>query len=225
MIRVLLLDVDNTLMDFHECARQAMHITAAEQEISFPANIFEIFTEINNGLWLEIEKGTLTVEQLHQVRWNRIFEAIGIKRDGVAFEQGFLKNLAQGDATVEGAQELLAYLAPKYTLCVASNAPYFQQTSRLKNAGLLDYFEKLFISETIGFSKPKKEFFYACMKELPGVKKEEIMMIGDSLTADIAGASAYGLATCWFNFGKAPREKGAAADHIVDSLDEIQEIL
>lgn len=225
MIKVLLLDVDNTLMDFHECARQAMHITALEQEISFPADIFEVFTQINNGLWLEIEKGTLTVDQLHQVRWNRIFEAIGIKRDGVAFEQGFLKNLAQGDATVEGAQELLEYLAPKYTLCIASNAPYFQQTSRLKNAGLLHYFEKLFISETIGFSKPKKEFFDACMKELPGIKKEEIMMIGDSLTADIAGASAYGLATCWFNFGKSPREKGAVADHIVDSLLEIRNIL
>ena len=225
MIKVLLLDVDNTLMDFHECARQAMEITAKEQEILFSENIFEVFIRINNGLWQEIEKGTLTVEKLHQIRWNRVFDAIGLKRDGVAFEQGFLKNLAQGDATVEGAKDLLEYLAPKYTLCVASNAPYFQQTSRLSNAGLLGYFEKFFISETIGFSKPKKEFFDACMKELPDIKKEEIMMIGDSLSADIAGASAYGLETCWFNFGKEPAEKGAMADHMVDSLAEIKNIL
>lgn len=225
MIKVVLLDVDNTLMDFHECARQAMHITAAEQGIVFPENIFEVFTEINNGLWLEIEQGTLTVDELHRIRWDRIFDAIGIERDGVAFEQGFLKNLAKGDATVEGAKELLEYLAPKYTLCIASNAPYKQQTSRLSNAGLLDYFKKLFISETIGFSKPKKEFFDACMKELPGVEKQEIVMIGDSLSADIAGASAYGLRTCWFNFGNVPAERGVLADHIVDSLSEIQNIL
>ena len=225
MIKVLLLDVDNTLMDFHRCARQAMDLTAAEQGIQFPENLFEIFTGINNGLWREIEKGSLTVEELHQIRWNRIFDAIGIKRDGVAFEQGFLKNLAQGDATVEGARELLEYLAPRYTLCVASNAPYQQQTRRLSNAHLLDYFQKFFISETIGFSKPKREFFDACMKELPGIEKEEIMMIGDSLTADIAGAADYGFQTCWFNFAKASREKGAMADHIVDTLAEIKNIL
>ena len=225
MIKVVLLDVDNTLMDFHECARQAMYLTAEELGISFPADIFEVFTEINNGLWLDIEKGILTVDELHQIRWGKIFAAVGIERDGVEFEQGFLKNLAQGSATVEGAKELLEYLASKYTLCVASNAPYSQQTSRLFNAGLLDYFEKLFISETIGFSKPQKEFFDACMEELPGVEKEEIIMIGDSLTADIAGAAAYGIKTCWYNYGKASAEKAAMADYMVNTLSEIQAIL
>lgn len=225
MIKVVLLDVDNTLMDFHECARQAMHITAGELGIAFPENIFEVFTEINNGLWLDIEKGTLTVEELHRIRWGKIFDAIGIQRDGVEFEQCFLKNLARGSATVEGAKELLVYLEQKYTLCIASNAPYHQQTSRLTNGDLLQHFKKLFISERIGYAKPKKEFFDACMKELPGIAKEEIIMIGDSLTADIAGASAYGIKTCWFNFGKVPREQGAMADYIVDSLAEIKKIL
>ncbi len=225
MIKVVLLDVDNTLMDFRECAHQAMHFAAEEWGLTLPANITQVFHRINDGLWHRIEEGSLTVPRLHEIRWGLIFEELGIDRDGVEFEQRFLKNLAKGSATVEGAKELLEYLAPKYTLCVASNAPYYQQTSRLTNAGLLGYFDHLFISEKIGFSKPKPEFFEACMKELEGVSKEEIMMIGDSLTADIGGAAAFGLQTCWFNFSGAPKEQGSGADHTVDRLEEIKNIL
>ncbi len=225
MIKVVLLDVDNTIMDFHECARQSMEFTAQELGVSFPENIFSIFTEINNGLWHQVEREEITVDELHHIRWNKIFAAIGLDFDGWIFEQSFLKNIAKGSATVEGAEELVTYLKEKYTLCVASNAPYYQQTSRLTNAGLLEAFDHLFISEKIGHAKPKKEFFDACFAALPGVSKEEVVMIGDSISADITGAHEYGLQTIWFNFGKEPLEKGAMADHIVDRLKEIQVLL
>ena len=225
MIKVVLLDVDNTLMDFHQCARQSMEFTARELGVSLPADIFEIFTPINNQLWREVEQGTITVDQLHRVRWGRIFAAAGIDFDGWTFEQSFLKNIAKGSATVEGARELVEYLKSKYTLCVASNAPYYQQVSRMTNADLLRYFDHLFISEKIGYAKPKKEFFDACMAQLPGIQKDQVVMIGDSISADITGAGSYGLKTVWFNFGKEPREKGALADHLVDSLKEIQDLL
>ena len=225
MIKVILLDVDNTLMDFRECAHQAMQFAAEEWDLTLPSNITEVFHRINDGLWHQIEEGSLTVPRLHEIRWNLIFEELGIERDGVEFEQRFLKSLAKGSATVEGAKDLLEYLAPKYTLCVASNAPYYQQTSRLTNAELLEYFQKLFISEKIGFSKPKPEFFEACMRELDGITKDEVMMIGDSLTADIGGAAAFGFQTCWFNYGGVPMEEGKMADYAVNKLSEIKNIL
>ncbi len=225
MIKVVLLDVDNTLMDFHACARQSMEFTARELGVCWPDNMFELFTPINNELWHQVEKEQLTVDELHKIRWNKIFDAAGIDFDGWVFEQHFLQNIAKGSATVEGARELVEYLAPKYTLCVASNAPYYQQVSRMTNADLLRYFDHLFISERIGHAKPKKEFFDACLAQLPGIKKEEIVMIGDSISADIVGAHNYGLETVWFNFGNEPEEKGAMADHIVYSLSQIHQLL
>ena len=63
---------------------------------------------------------------------------------------------------------------------------------------MLKYFAHCFVSEKVGADKPSQRFFDGCLKELPGVRPEECMMIGDSLTADITGGRAYGMSTCWY---------------------------
>ena len=52
--------------------------------------------------------------------------------------------------------KMLEYLASKYTVYAASNAPYEQQINRLKKSGMLKYITKVFASEKIGFSKNPK---------------------------------------------------------------------
>ena len=71
---------------------------------------------INDGLWLEIEKGTLTRKRLHEIRWNTIFSELGIDFDGVVFEKTFLEFLFDSHEHVDGADEILKkYLSGKYT--------------------------------------------------------------------------------------------------------------
>ena len=138
--------------------------------------------------------------------------------------------IERGELTIAGLrdvrwQTILARLHGKYRLCAASNGPYAQQVNRLRRAGMLDAFERLFISGQMGAEKPSRVFFDRCLAQLPGVRPEQCLMIGDSLTADIAGGRAVGMRTCWFD----PADRGAAmppqADWRITRLEELFDIL
>ena len=219
-MKAILLDVDNTLLDFDACALWSMREAAKEMNIELPEHIFSVFQPINNSLWRSMECGEITVETLYRVRWNRIFDAVGIKADGICFEKLFAADLAASAIPVEGALDLVRELATRYILCAASNGPYEQQRVRLEKAEMLASFSHLFISEDIGCSKPSKEFFAYCLQALAPIPPEEILMIGDSLTADIAGARQCGIRTCWY-VPKAELPESGQADYVVRTLDEV----
>ena len=94
----------------------------------------------------------------------------------------------------------------------------------MKNAGFDKYFSGYFISEKVGFEKPSKEFFDGCFKDLP-YDLDEVVLIGDSPTADIKGGSKYGLDTIWFDHRGEKLPEGVAPTHIVHHLKEIENIL
>lgn len=164
-------------------------------------------------------------EQLFQFRGNRIFDALGIRADGAAFEQRFLDLLYETAIPVDGAAEICRYLKDKYILCAASNAFHDQQLNRLKIAGLLPFFDHVFVSESLGYRKPETAFFDACRAFLPGVAADECVMIGDSLTADISGGRAAGMKTIWYNHTRRPVPEHCEADQIVESLSELKNLL
>ena len=225
MIKAVLIDIDNTLLDFHKCSKEAMCLAAEEYGINFPENYFEIFTKINNSLWEKIEKGELDRQGLFKIRWKLIFEAMKIDADGIAFEETFRSNIKSCAIPVDGAKEILLYLSEKYYVAVASNSEFAQQEKRLRKADMLQYISKIFTSEEIGFAKPSEGFFEACKNELPQFEKEEIILIGDSVTADIEGAKNFGFKTCWFNFAKKENPVCEKADYIVNELSEIKKFL
>lgn len=224
MIKAVFIDVDNTLLDFNECAKHSMATSLREYGEDYKEHYFSVFKLVNDELWREIEKGTLTREGLYRVRWNRVFERLGIGIDGPEFEQHFIHNLHSSAVPVKGAHDILEYLAPKYTLCIASNAPHKQQLTRLRNADMLRYLDHIFTSEQIGSQKPEKSFFDACFANLDGISPEECIIIGDSLTADIQGGIACGMKTCWFNYDHRAYS-GDEADYIIGALEEIKKIL
>jgi 2-haloacid dehalogenase len=90
---------------------------------------------------------------------------------------------------------------------------------------MLEYFDDLFISEEVGHPKPSAAFFDACFERLGGVGRNEAVMIGDSLTADIYGGKEYGLSTIWFNFEGRDVPKDLGDTEVVWALSEILEIV
>lgn len=225
MIKAVFIDIDNTLIDFNECAKVTMAKILGEYGIAYEAHMFGVFKGINDGLWRDIEKGVLTREGLYQVRWNRIFAALGITLDGPEFEKRFVAALHASAEPMEGAYELLEYLSGKYIVCAASNAPHLQQIHRLEAGGMLQYINEVFTSERMGSSKPGKAFFDACFAALEGITPEETIMIGDSLTADIAGGAEYGMKTCWFDYERKGDSGSFAPDYTVSALRDICDII
>ncbi|MBR1811330.1 MAG: YjjG family noncanonical pyrimidine nucleotidase [Clostridia bacterium] len=222
-INAVLVDVDNTLLDFNEAARVSAIRGFEAFGIDYPQEIFSTFHKVNQQLWARIEDGSLQKSELYQMRWNTIFAEHGISADGVAFEQLFRQGVAESSVPMDGALALLAYLKNKYKVCIASNASYRQQVGRLERAGMLRYVDAFFISEQIGFPKPQRAFFEACIAGT-AAEPARILMIGDSYEADIVGAHACGIKTCWYNPQGFPAGS-VAPDLTVARLDEIAQYI
>ena len=225
MIKAVLLDVDNTLIDFNKSAEWSIRKCFKEYGLEFTSEVIPTFHRINDMLWHRIEKQTITKPELHTVRWQMIFDELGIKENGPEFEKKFIEYVPIAGIPVEGAKELLEYLSKKYIICFASNSSKEQQLIKLTKANMLKYADHMFISDEIGVAKPAKEYFDICMERLSPITKDEVILIGDSPTADIAGGVNYGIKTCWFNFTGIETPENLNADYCVDKLSEIHQIL
>lgn len=235
MIKVVLIDIDNTLLDFDAYVQNAMKDGFEMFGLgSYDDSMFRVFLQINNEMWRQIEQGSLTYEELLKERWNKIFSTLNISFDGCRFEEYFREYLFDSAIPVSGALNILDYLKDRYILCVASNGPYEQQLNRLKKGKMLPYFSKLFISEKIGASKPSEKFFSYCLNELNAERRRqglcdilpsEVIMIGDSLTSDMAGAIDIGFKTCFFDKYECGETDNLSVDHVIVSLDDIRSFL
>lgn len=221
---VVFIDIDDTLLDFTKCANDAIKSACNKFGVPYTTTLVDTFHPINLDLWHRLEKKEMTKEKLFDTRFQIVFDKLGIKADGIAFETAFRENFHESAILVDGARDLLEYLRSKYKVYVASNASMHQQTNRMKKAELDGYIDGYFVSEEIGFPKPQKEFFDACFKALPDVKPQDVVMIGDSLSADIKGACEYGLKTIWYNHRNEPTS-GVKCDYIVSRLSEVKNIL
>lgn len=211
--KAFFLDVDNTLLDFDEYVRTSIRDGFAFFQLHTAcSDPYAVFTEENNKLWRRIEDGSLTFEGLEQIRWNIIFDKLGIDFDGPRFEQYFREALNESAIPVAGALELACLLHECGLVCAASNGPYYQQVHRLELAGMSKCFDYYFISERLGASKPAPEFFergFSLLNEGRGIpiQPSECLIIGDSLTSDIAGGKAIGMDTCFYNHSCIPESK------------------
>lgn len=225
MIKTVFLDIDNTLLDFNECANVSAQKAFRDLNLTYHEGVFPVFTEENDKLWLKIEDGTITREELHRVRWQLIFDRLQIDADGILMEKLFLDYIKESPVLMAGALELLTYLSPRYTVCLASNAPEQQQLKRLAHTPILPFTDHIFLSEALGAAKPEKAFWDACFAQLSDASPETSIIIGDSLTADIIGGAGYGLKTCWFNPNHLPLPTDCKIDYVVHTLAEIKNIL
>ena len=224
-VKAVLIDIDNTILDFDKCSDESIKQCAEHFGITLPENYFEVFSECNDKLWSLLEQGSISKQDIYDRRWVEIFKRLGVQADGIAFEEMFRKKIRSITIPVDGAEELLQYLSEKYPVYCASNASREQQEIRLRSKNFHQYISGFFMSEDIGFQKPAKEFFFACTNALYPIKPSEIVMIGDSVNADIIGAKNFGLKTIWFNFRNEAYSDYNFTDYTVNNLSEIKNIL
>lgn len=231
MIKVVFVDIDNTLLSFSEFVKQTMREGFDKFGLKpYEEYMFHTFERINNSLWRRLEQGELTQNQIESVRWNMVFEELGIDFDGITFERFFKECMYVSAILEEGAMEFLCYLSSKYILCAASNGPYFQQLNRLEVGEMYHFFNHFFISEKVGAEKPSRAFFEYAFKELKeagmtDLKPEETMIIGDSLTSDMAGGKGYGMKTCFYTRGRKMDGRPENVDYMIVSLSEVEKVL
>ncbi len=225
MKKIILIDLDNTIIDFNECARNSIIDIFEKFNLPYSEKVFSTFITENVRIWKRLEKGEIDKPYLRANRWNIILGKLGIDFDGTIVEDLFEKGVALGAYPVAGAYELLDYLKPKYDLYIVSNGFRFVQESRLKIGDFNKYFKDVFVSEDIGIQKPDTRFFEYCYEKIGKPSKDEIILIGDNIHADIKGGNDFGIDTVWFNKNGDTHSEEIKPKYIVNKLCEIKNIL
>ena len=125
----------------------------------------------------------------------------------------------------DGAAEVLAALASRASLGLVTNGLSDVQRSRLSRLGIADYFDAIVVSSEVGATKPRPAIFDAAFEQLGHPDKGSTVMVGDSLTSDIAGGTRYGIDTCWYNPHGKPLAPDSAPTHQIGALSELLDLV
>ena len=224
MIEFLLLDLDDTILDFHKAERIALSKTFRDFGLEPAEDVLDLYHKINKWHWEQLELGTMTRDQVLVNRFGALFEKVGMTVDPAACAKSYESNLGIGHYFLPGAEEAVKRLKEHYRLFLVSNGTATVQHSRLTSAGLYPYFEQVFISQEIGYNKPDKAYFDRCFERIPGFEQEKALMVGDSLTSDIKGGIKAGLKTVWVN----PAHKNCGdirPDYEIEGLSDLEGLL
>ena len=224
--KFLLFDLDHTLLDFDTAEDIALTQFLEEQGVTDIQSYKDYYIPMNKGLWRDLEQGKITKPELVNTRFSRLFAHFGIEKDGTELAILYHQHIAQQGQTYAGASELLDSLtAADYEIYGATNGITAIQTGRMAHSDIAPYFNHVFISEQMGTQKPEALFYEKIAEQIPDFDLSQALMIGDSLTADIAGANNAGLDSIWFNPKKLINTSSAQPTYTVSSYEEIKKLL
>ena len=223
--KTLLFDLDDTILDFRTAERTSIRRTFEAFSIPADEAVLRRYSEINVGCWQRLERGTMTREEVLVGRFELLFRELGIAASARAVQDHYEALLESGHYFVPGAPELLEELYPRYELYLISNGNLRTQEGRLKSAGISPFFKGIFISEVIGVNQPAKAFFDACFTAIPDFRREDALIVGDSLSSDILGGINAGVRTCWFNPDGIPLSGSVRPDYEIHALGELPALL
>ena len=226
MIKYLFLDFDNTILDFSKAEAVAIRKTMRQYGLEPTDELAARYSAINDWHWKALERGELTKPEVITGRFAVFFSEQGIDVDAAAVAKTYETYLSQGHWYLPGAEEAVKEkLFGKYRLFLASNGTPVVQHGRMTSADLYPYFEQSFISEEIGYNKPAKEYFEIAFSRIPGFKREECIMVGDSLTGDIQGGKNAGLRTVWINPSHKTAPDRLKPDYEIEYLADLPALL
>lgn len=154
--------------------------------------------------------------------WRGALAAHGIIDDGLAEEMSrtFVETRRSLHVVFSDVAETLAWLRPRYRLGVVTNGLSCLQREKLRGSRLEGVFDAFVAAGDVHCRKPKPAVFERALALL-GAHPERAIMVGNSLTSDVAGGAAAGLRTVWLNRQCAPPEDGIQPDAEIESLTEL----
>lgn len=196
----LIFDLDDTLLDFQDNERNSLKVIFQKYNIPFEKKSINQYKSINRRFWSQIEQGLIKKEEALTKRFEEFFALYGYDIKGEIVERDYQNCLNKGHKTIPKAIETLIELRNReYKIFAGTNGIGKTQKQRLEDSKMIDLFDDVFISEEMGVEKPNPKFFEIIFNKYDFIKKEDTLMIGDSLASDIKGANNFGIDCVWFN--------------------------
>ena len=227
MIKVILWDIDGTLLSFKLAERAA--IRACFEKFGLGELTDEMladYSKINASYWKRLELGELTKQQVLRGRFEEFFTAYGLDTDCVNdFNAEYQVRLGETVVFNDNGRELVQRLRGKVKQYAVTNGTLVAQRGKLKNSGLDQLLDDVFISDVVGVEKPGKGFFDAVFAAIGDYETDEVLIVGDSLTSDIQGGNNAGILCGWYNPGGEPVPEGLRVDYDIRDLNAVEIIL
>lgn len=224
--KYLLFDLDHTLLDFDAAEDIALSHLLKEEGVEDIQAYKDYYIPMNKSLWKDLEQKKITKSELINTRFAKLFAHFGIEKDGAYLAERYQFFLSKQGQTFPGVEELLRKLISQgYELYTATNGITYIQTGRLEQSGIVPYFKEIFISEQLHTQKPDAEFYEKIGARIPNFDKNQTLMIGDSLSADIQGGNNAGIDTIWYNPHHLENKTQAQPTYEVDSYQALFDCL
>lgn len=219
--RWIIFDADGTLFDYDRAEFFAFKTTLENHGYRATEASLKKYRKINTRLFRELEMGQIEAKEIRTKRFHLLFSQLKFKIDVNEFSRQYLGNLSKATELLPEALETVKALYSKCRLLIITNGIGDVQRPRFNASGLKPYFDDIVISEEIGAAKPSRKIFDIAfeMMNMPG--KEETLIVGDSLTSDMAGGIKYGIDTCWYNPSGMQNEKGFEVTYEIQNLQQI----
>lgn len=227
MIKVILWDMDATLLDFLAAEKAAIRSCFEKYSLGKCTDeMISRYSKINRRYWEMLENGEMSKAEILVNRFKEFFASEGIVTDCEKEFNGSYQ-IALGDTICfqDHSYELLEKLKQTYRQFIVTNGTFVAQERKLKKSGLGELVEDVFVSEVIGHEKPSIGFFETVFEKIGHYEKDEMMIVGDSLTSDMQGGNNAGIVCCWYNPQHLENTKNVRIDYEIDNLWQIEEIL
>lgn len=222
---ILLFDADQTLLDFHRSEHEAVTDCLEAFGVSVSDETISKYSEINTMYWKMLERGEIEKDKLYSERWKTFAEFYGYDIDAEKISRLYIDRLSEKAYLLDGAEQLCKKLSEHCRLYIITNGNKKVQNGRFGKLDISKLFADRFISEEIGYEKPSREYFDIVKSKIPDFDAKKALVIGDSLTSDIAGGINAGIDTCWYNPKGLPAQTGINITYTVRKLSEIEDIV
>lgn len=222
---VLLCDADNTLFDFNKAEENAFAMACEIMGFSSTPELLATYSKINEALWKLLEQGGITQDVLRVRRFEQFLEAIHREDDAQKMCDAFVGALGRQSVPLDGAVEAVKRWSAKVPVVIVTNGIGQVQRGRMAGSEIRPYISGLVISEEVGAAKPNPLMLEKGMELARVTDRRRALMLGDSLTSDMAAAGNAGVDACWFNPKGAANDRGVPIAYEIASLDEVDAIL
>ncbi len=227
MIKVILWDIDGTLLDFETAEKEAIRKCFEVFELGECTDeMIARYSVINRGYWERLERKEITKPEVLVGRFQEFFASEGIITDcAEKFNSEYQLRLGDTICFCDDGYELVKGLKAKVKQYAVTNGTKVAQVKKLNGSGLINLLDDVFISEDIGVEKPDVSFFEHVWNVIGHYESDEVLIVGDSLTSDMKGGNNAGILCCWYNPKGLENTNGVKLDYEVQSLQEVLKIL
>jgi 2-haloacid dehalogenase len=218
----LLLDADETLFDFLTAERQAF--TQLVESFGYPCSdgMYARYHEVNRACWKRLERGEITKVSVQFDRFTETFREFGYAVDPVEASHRYREMLADCSILLPGALDAVRALSGCFRLVIVTNGVLTTQTKRFHASAIRPYIAAMHVSDEVGYPKPDRRFFDTVLKR-EGLRADECLVVGDSLTSDILGAYNAGIDAVWVDASRSGTSTTALAS--IASITELPGLL